>query len=188
LMTNKVSVLGIGMLMVGAFIVLPYPYFSMTSLVFYLLLYIPYLLFTLYLDMTGKVRDKKLKGYAGYFCLLLFAISFAAPALKQFNDSLFLQVFMMIIFVVIHIVVLKNSRFFYGIVLPEGSKSKKYSFIYWGLFIAIIVVGGGHYTAPRYFSLAYGQETAYTFYSILFLLISYLLAIFSASLTYKFRR
>ncbi|MBD8071139.1 hypothetical protein [Bacillus sp. PS06] len=186
-MTNKVSVLGIGMLIVGALFFLPYPYFSIHAFWAYLALFVPYLLFTLFLDMTGKVNNRKLKGYAGYFALLLFAISFAVPAIKQFHDRFIIIGLLIVLFITINFIVLKYNKVFYQMVLPEGAQNRKYTFIFWGLFALIIFIGGGHFTAPRYFELAFGQQTAANFYSILFLLLSYLFSIFATSTTYKFR-
>lgn len=185
-MTKNVSILGIGMALVGALFFLPIPYFSMVSLWFYLLFFIPYLFFTFFLDITGKVRNSKLKSYSGYIGLFLFAVSFAVPAIKQFHEQPFLQAVFIIIFIVINFIVYRKNTFFYSIVLPEGDKSRVPSMMFWGLFLLIIFAGGRHYMAPTYFALHFGQEMADVFYSVLFLLLSYLFSIFATSLTYKF--
>ncbi len=187
-MTNNVTVLGIGMAIVGAIFFLPIPYFSMASVWFYLLFFVPYLLFTIYLDMTGKVKNRKLKGYAGYLGLLLFAISFGVPAIKQFHQQPFLQFVFIAAFIGVNILAYKKNTLFYKVVLPEAGQSKIPSMVYWGLFVLIIIAGGRHYMAPRYFALTFGQEAADVFYSLLFLAASYLFAIFATSTTYKFAK
>lgn len=165
------------------------PYYSVLSLWTYIILFLPYLLFLIFLDITGKVKNNKLKAYGGYYGLLLFSISFGIPAVKLFYDNHFIQFFIILIWLIIFWMVKKNKDIAFQIVFPEGSQYRTYSIIYYGFIVLVIFAGGGgYYKSGEYFSRVFGENAAMSYFSIILLLISYWFIFFAQSATSSFKR
>lgn len=179
----------IALLVLGA-LTLPLPYFSFINLWIYVILSIPYILFTIYLDITGKVQNEKLKAYCGYYGLLLICIYFGTPAIKQFHDQPIFQVSMIMVWVFIFAISGKSKDTLIKITLPSGedNKYKFFSALYYGFIVLVVLAGGGgHYKGAEYFSRIFGHKATMYYFTILLLLCAYWFTIFTQSTTTRFK-
>jgi hypothetical protein len=185
-MVSKASPLMIAPLGIWA-ISLPIPFFSISYFYMSLWIIIPYLLFIVFIDITGKNKSGKMMSYAGYISLLLMCIFFGAPAFKLSSGSLFFQILIVLIALIIIFIVQKNNTFI-AESLTGDNRNPTFVLAYFGLIVLIIFAGGGgYYLAAEHFAKRFGQVAMENYFSILLLLGGYWLLVFTQSTTSRFK-
>lgn len=181
-MVKHTTILAILPLIIGA-ITFAIPDFSIFYTWLVLALYIPLLLFAVYLDISGKSKKSaKLRGYVGYFSFVLSSIYFALPAVRVFQDYLFISIIFIVIWITVSVFTLIYNKIMYKIVFGESDGLRKYTFIFHGtMFIALAVGGGGYYKAAEFFSNTFDEDAMFSYFSIILLIGSYWMTIFAHS-------
>jgi hypothetical protein len=171
----------IGPIIFGA-LMLPVPYFSFAYLWLTMILLIPAFLFAFYLDLTGKNRSDKLRGYAGYFSLLLLSIFFGLPGFKLYAEYPILQILILVLYVVVLAITTKFNIVMKDIVLGKRDELRRYTFVYYGIAVFIVLAGGGGYfKAAEIFSSFFGHNATMSYFSFLLLMFSYWLGVLAQS-------
>ncbi|MBM4763249.1 hypothetical protein [Bacillus sp. B15-48] len=186
-MVRKAAPLIIAPLGVWA-ISLPIPFFSMNYFLGSLLIMILYLLFILFIDVTGKNKSSKTMSYAGYISLLLTGIFFGGPAFKLSSHSLFLQMVMVGVALLILFFAQKYNKIIADSLTGQENRNIKFLVVYYG-FAALIIIagGGGYFMAADLFADRFGMQAMQNYFSIVLLLIGYLVLIASQSATSRFK-
>lgn len=180
-MANSTTVMALGPLVMGA-ITLPIPEFSLFYFWLSLLIYIPVLIYAVYLDLTGKSKSKKSKGYVGYYCLVLMSIYFGLPAVKVLSDHPIFQLGIILLWLGLSVFAFKYNQLTHAVFLGQIDKYRKYTFLLHGsMLLALVAGGGGYYKAAEYFSYIFGKNAMFEYFSILLLVGSYWLGIFAQS-------
>jgi len=181
-MVKNTTILTIGPLVIGA-ITLPIPDFSMVYMWVALALFVPVFLFAVYLDITGKSKkSSKLRGYIGYFCMVLSSIYFALPAVKLYEDRPLIQLVITGIWIAASFITFRYHRVMHAIVFAESDRYRKFTFLLHGTMgLALIAGAGGYYKAAEYFSYAFGQNATFAYFSLILLIGSLWLGIFAQS-------
>lgn len=181
-MVKNTTILTIGTLVIGA-ITLPIPDFSIVYMWVALTLFVPVFLFAVYLDITGKSKkSSKLRGYVGYFCMVLSSIYFALPAVKLYHERPVIQLTIIGIWAGASILTFRYNRVMHAIVFAESDRYRKYTFLLHGTMgIALIAGAGGYYKAAEYFSYVFGQNATFAYFSLILLIGSLWLGIFAQS-------
>lgn len=180
-MVKNTTILAILPLVIGA-ITLPIPDFSMFYMWVVLILYVPVLLFAVYLDITGKSKSKKLRGYSSYFSMLVTSIYFALPAIKLYHERPVMQVLIIGIWAGVSYLTFRYNRVMHAVVFAESDRYRKFTFLLHGTMgFALIAGGGGYYKAAEYLSYAFGQNATFAYFSFILLIGSLWLGIFVQS-------
>jgi hypothetical protein len=170
------------------FIALFVPEYSTFYLMIILILFIPLVLFSFYLDLTGKNRSRKKRGYAGYFNFLLFSIFLCLPAVKLNEGHLPFQITIVGIWIILYIIGFVNKAQMLKMVLPDADTPNKLpSLLFWGFIVLLIAAGGGgFYKSAEYFARLFGHSAAMSYFSYLLLLLGYCFLLFAQGSLAKF--
>lgn len=167
---------------------LPVPFFSLTYFFGSLAVIIPYVLFILFIDVTGKNKSKKMMSYAGYVTLFVTSIFFGGPAFKLVADSMVMQIIIVVIALVIIVLAQKNNKMIADSLTAQENRNMKFILLYYG-FAAVVIIagGGGYFMAAEVFADRFGINAMQNYFSTLLLLIGYWLLIATQSATSRFK-
>lgn len=180
-MVKNTTILTILPLVIGA-ITLPLPDFSMFYMWIALILYLPVFLFAVYLDITGKSKSKKLRGYSSYFSMVITSIFFALPAVKLYHERPVMQGIIIAVWAGASFLTFRYNRVMHDIVFAQNDRYRKYTFLLHGTMgFALVAGGGGYYKAAEYFSYAFGNNATLAYFSLILLIGSLWLGIFAQS-------
>lgn len=181
-MVKNTTIFTILPLIIGA-ISLAIPDFSMLYMWLVLGLFIPLLLFTVYLDLTGtSKKSASLRGFAGYFSFVLTSIYFALPAVRVFQEKPVIQLAVIGLWLAASIFTFWKNELMHPIVFGESDEHRKYTFIIHGtMFLALAAGGGGYYKAAEHFSLVFGENATSFYFSIILWIVSLWITIFAQS-------
>lgn len=164
------------------------PYFSMIYFWSTLVIMVPFVLFMVSIDVTGKNRSRRMLSYAGYISLLLTSIFFGGPAFKLAEGSIFLQILMIFIALVILFFAQKYNEIIADSLTVKENRNIKFIITYYGFALLLLTAaGGGTYWAPMIFASKYGDEAMFAYYSTILLLVGYWLLILTQSATSRFK-